>query len=108
MIAIDRLYIGGCPAWKRTWIELGHALTATATNATVRQGDIDSLPERERIGFAGSPTLRIDGRDRNGYEGPAVTSCRRYESNAGKGRPSQAVIQGQLRVASRKDGKGFA
>jgi len=91
-----------------TWIELGHALDATRANATVRLRDIGSLPERERIALAGFPTLRLDGRDLDWYEGPTVTSCRRYESNAAKGRFPRAVIQGQLRVVSMKDGKGFA
>jgi len=104
MVSREPLYCGACPVW----IELGHGRAATSTNSKDRQRDIASLPERERIACAGSPILRLDGRDLERYERPTVPSCCRCESNAAKGWSSQVVIEWQLRVASRKDGKAFA
>lgn len=100
MITIELLYFDGCPSWEHAWTELGRALAAAGTDATVRLRDINHLPENERTGFAGSPTLLIDGRDLEGYDGPGVMACRRYVSNEGRGWPSQALLQERLGAAS--------
>lgn len=98
MTTIELLYFDGCPSWERAWSELGRALVATGIDAAVRLRHIESLPDDERSGFAGSPTLRVDGKDLEGYDGPAVMACRRYDSNAGQGWPSQELLEERLRA----------
>lgn len=64
--------------------------------ATVRLVNVTDLLEEQQAGFAGSPTLRIDGRDLEGYDGPPVIACRRYPANEGRGWPSHAQLQRAL------------
>lgn len=96
MIGIELDYFEGCPSWQRAWTELGTALVDLDLDASVRLCNVDRLGEDERSGFAGSPTIRIEGRDLEGYAGPPVTACRRYLENDGKGWPSQALLRERL------------
>lgn len=96
MVEIELLYFDGCPSWERAWAELGRALAASKTAAAIRLRNVETLPEAERHGFAGSPTLRIDGRDLEGYDGPAVLACRRYQSSGGRGWPSGEFLRQRL------------
>ncbi len=88
MIDIELLYFDGCPSYMHAWTMLAEVLVDTGIDASVRLRDIATLSEAEKHGFAGSPTLRIAGRELEGYQGPVVLACRRYESNEGKGWPS--------------------
>ena len=99
MLTIELLYFDGCPSWQHAWNDLGQALTAARTDATVHLRNIDDLPENQRQGFGGSPTLRINGRDLEDYDGPPVYACRRYLDNDGRGWPSQTLLQESLRAA---------
>lgn len=65
-----------------------------------RLRDIGELEESEKVAFAGSPTIRINGRDLEGYDGPAVLACRRYPDNHGQGWPSRALLFERLRAAA--------
>lgn len=100
MITIELLYFGGCPSWQNAWTDLGLALAETGVDATVRLRDSEALPESELTGFAGSPTIRVDGVDLEGYDGPPVVACRRYEGNDGRGWPSAALLRGRLAAAT--------
>lgn len=102
MIESDLLYFEGCPSWHTAWAELGKALVTMDLDATVHLHNVQHLAEDERQGFAGSPTIKIDGRDLEGRSGQAVLACRRYLDNSGKGWPSQALLEARLReVATR-------
>lgn len=96
MITIELLYFDGCPSWQNAWTDLGLALAETGVDATVRLRDIEALPESELTGFAGSPTIRIDGMDLEGYDVPPVVACRRYEGNDGRGWPSAGLLHDRL------------
>lgn len=98
MRTIELLYFDGCPSWQEAWNELGRALAATRAPATVRLVNVADLPEPQKAGFAGSPTLRIDGRDLEGYDGPPVLACRRYPANEGRGWPSHEQLQRALQA----------
>ena len=89
MVVIELLYFDGCPSWERVWSELGRAIVDTGACATVHLRDIERLDPAELSGFAGSPTVRIDGNDLEGYDGPARIACRRYEGNEGRGWPGR-------------------
>lgn len=98
MQTIELLYFDGCPSWQEAWNELGRALAATRAPATVRLVNVTDLLEERQAGFAGSPTLRIDGRDLEGYDGPPVLACRRYTANEGRGWPSHEQLQRALQA----------
>ena len=100
MTTIELLYFDGCPSWQHAWNDLGEALTATRLDATVRLRNIDDLPEDERQGFGGSPTLRINGRDLEGYDGPPVYACRRYLDNQGRGWPDPERLRPAIEAAA--------
>lgn len=109
MLGIELVYFDGCPSWQRAWTELGKALVDLDLDASVRLCKLDRVGQDERAGFAGSPTIRIEGRDLEGYEGPPVVACRRYLDNAGNGWPSQALLKRELRLASvRRSGDDLA
>jgi hypothetical protein len=100
MTNIELLYFEGCPSWATAWAELGRVVVETGTQATIRLRDIAELPEHERTGFAGSPTIRIDGLDLEGYDGPSVLACRRYPQNDGRGWPTREQLRESLLAAA--------
>ena len=57
------------------------------------------MAPEELAGFAGSPTIRIDGIDLFGYGGPAVMACRRHEDDGGRGWPSLEALRARLTCA---------
>jgi hypothetical protein len=96
MREIEMLYFDGCPGWHHAWATLGSALAESGCEATVRLRDVTTMAPDELSGFAGSPTLRVDGADLFGYDGPAVLACRRYDDNRGQGWPSLAALRARL------------
>ena len=92
MRTVELLYFDGCPSWETAWAELGRALASTHADARVRLVNISDIPAEQQDGFAGSPTIRIDGLDLEGFSGPPVLACRRYPVTAGRGWPSQEQL----------------
>jgi len=96
MRAIELLYFDGCPSWPHAWAALGQAVADVGLNATVRLRDVADLPPEELAGFAGSPTIRVDGVDLFGYLGPPVMACRRYGDAPAQGWPSVEALRARL------------
>ena len=106
-LRIDLLYFEGCPSYKTAWSDLLDALTETGIDARIRPIHIDSPERADALGFAGSPSITIEGRDLEGYRGPGVMACRVYRENGNRGWPSRALLRRKLREAStlaRSDG----
>lgn len=94
MVKVELLYFEGCPHWRRVEdrlvslrAELGFQLSRTRV----------STPEQaERLGFTGSPTIRVNGADpfavRKAFVGFA---CRIYDTPAG---PAESPTIEQLRT----------
>jgi len=101
MLTIELLHFDGCPSWQHAWNDLGEALSATRIDATVHLSNIDDLPEDQRHGFGGSPTLRINGRDLEDYDGPPVYACRRYLDNQGHGWPDPQRLRSAIEAAAK-------
>lgn len=100
MVEVEVLYFEGCPSWRTAWAELGDVLEELRLDASVHLRDIDTLDEREKRGFGGSPSIRIDGRDLEGYDGPTRIACRRYLDNGGKGWPARRLLRARLEEAA--------
>ena len=60
---IELLYFGGCPTYRNAEEALRRVLVEEGVEAKVDLVEVGSDQEARRLGFAGSPTLRIDGRD---------------------------------------------
>lgn len=81
---IDLLYCPDCPNRTLARDHLAAALARTNRVALVRERQVRSSEEAERLGMSGSPTILIDGRDPFA-EGAGVSAlaCRLYSTDAG-------------------------
>jgi hypothetical protein len=86
-------YFADCPNWRST----AHLLEQLADefDLTILVQRVETVEEAERIGFRGSPTVLIDGRDpfATGDE-PTGLACRVYVTAAGlEGAPTEAQLR---------------
>jgi hypothetical protein len=94
-------YFDGCPGWRVAEERLRIALAEAGTAATVTEVEVATLADAERVGFTGSPTILIDGRDRfGGADAAPSLACRRYVTEDGI-EPAPSVEQ---LVAAIRDG----
>jgi glutaredoxin len=99
-------YFDGCPHWKLADRRLADVLRGLEGDTfTVEYQLIESPEMAERVGFRGSPTILIDGRDpfATGAE-PVGMSCRVFHTEDGaKGAPTEAqlrqVLEGGFEVS---------
>lgn len=85
------LYFAGCPHRTLAEQRLYAALAAVGrTGEPVRHVLVENSEDADLLGFVGSPTILVDGKDpfRTGYEKPAF-ACRVYTTPEGlAGSPS--------------------
>lgn len=86
-------YFDDCPNWKVLAERLREAV-AGRQDVTIAFETVDTTEQAERVGFVGSPTLLVDGRDPFAEPGrPAGLACRVYQTPDGPaGLPSQAQL----------------
>jgi hypothetical protein len=95
---IEVLYVEDCPNYLLTLDRLRTVLRDEGVEVDVLEVEVKDASAAERLGFIGSPTIRINGLD---IETGARTligvgfACRRY----GGGLPSEAMIRAALREA---------
>jgi hypothetical protein len=85
MIAdVTVLYFGGCPSW-RTGLERVHAAARQAgVQVRVATRRVETAEDAERLGFTGSPTILIGGRDPFSQpETVPALACRMYPTPGG-------------------------
>jgi len=102
-VHVELVFFDDCPSWEEAWRELGRALAATEVAAHVLLVNVADAPLEDQRGFAGSPTIRMDGRDLEGYDGQPVLACRRYAGNGNRGWPSQEQLREALTGAADPD-----
>ena len=57
-------YFDGCPHWKLADKRVRRVLEGASTDDVTLEYELIDSPERaERVGFHGSPTILVDGRD---------------------------------------------
>jgi hypothetical protein len=100
-VEIEFLFWEDCPSHPKAWDLLQEVLAEEGVEATVERIEVLTDEEAARLGFPGSPTIRVDGRDVDvqgaGQMGTALT-CRVYVLEDGRFSPvpSKAMIRRAL------------
>lgn len=96
-LTIDLLYFDGCPSYRQAWNDILDVLVEEKTDATIRLIAVESMDRAQELRFAGSPTIKVNGRDLEDYQGDGVIACRVYKENEGKGWPSKCLVRQGIR-----------
>lgn len=91
-------YVEGCPGRRLVEERLREALAALGleADAALVLEPVRTPDQARTLGFVGSPTLLVDGRDPFAAEGrPAALACRLYQTADG---PQQAPTVAELRA----------
>jgi len=91
-------YFDGCPHWRLADRRLANVMQSLGADMFTLERQLVESPEMAlQIGFRGSPTILIEGRDlfATGSE-PVGLSCRVFRTEAG---PQGAPTEAQLRAA---------
>lgn len=104
MTEVTLQYFDGCPNWEVT----DHRLRSLEDELgfTLRHARVETPEEAERLGFAGSPTVLVDGADpfATGDE-PTGLACRVYATPEG---PQGSPTLEQLRDVMTRGAPGSA
>ena len=89
-LRVEFLWWEGCPSHERALADLREAMGALGLDpGGVEIRHIDSEEEAARVGFAGSPTIRVDGRDvQPPKDEPVGLTCRLYRLRDGRYSPT--------------------
>jgi len=84
-VEITLHYFDGCPNWRTAGARVREVLDATGrSDIPVTHEKVETPEEAERLGFVGSPTLLVDGRDPFATPGaPVGLACRIYRTPDG-------------------------
>jgi hypothetical protein len=84
-VQVELLYFDGCPSWQVADQRLLEALAlAGRGEVPVHRRRVETPEEADELGFIGSPSIRVDGRDPFAVGGEQVgLSCRMYPTPAG-------------------------
>ena len=100
---VQLLYFDGCPHWAMLAERLREALDLLDEPSTIEHLKVDSQREAERLRFAGSPSILLNGTDP--FTPPTSTvglSCRVYPTPGGpSGSPTLEQLVGALRAEAR-------
>jgi len=92
---IDILVTPDCPHAGPAEERVREVAGRLAPDARIERTVVADLATAERLGFPGSPTIRIEGEDLEGAEtGPPAVACRRYEGGAGV--PPRWLVESRL------------
>jgi len=97
-IRIELLYFDGCPSYGHVWSDLVELIAERNLDARAKLVRVATQAQADSLHFAGSPTVKVNGRDLEGYDGPGVLACRLY-GQEGKGRPSRELLRKRLLAA---------
>src|SRR5258708_1244120 len=99
---VEILYFSGCPNHRPAVDRVSQVLTEEDTPAEVVEVEVTDLATAKRIGFLGSPTVRVDGQDVEpaARAEPAFgLSCRTFVDS---GRPAGGAPPELIRAAVRE------
>lgn len=80
-LRVELLYFDSCPSYKTALANIEAALREKGLKARVDLIKVESEEAAERVGFQGSPSVRINGKDLEGRDQGFSFSCRLYRAN---------------------------
>jgi hypothetical protein len=88
-VTVEFLYWEGCPSHPEARELLDDVLRGRGLDVDVRTIHVGTREEAAALGFPGSPTIRVDGRDVDpaGADAPPSLSCRIYRLPDGRVSP---------------------
>lgn len=97
-------YFDGCPYWKQADEELQEAIGTLGLDTEIVYERIESPEQAEEVGFRGSPTILISGRDPWAEPGvPIGLSCRVYRTGEKpSGSPGPEALRAALLMTARR------
>jgi hypothetical protein len=100
-VKIEMLFWEGCPSHPEALELLQAVLRERGIEEPIELREVFTLEDAVELGFPGSPTIRIDGRDVDpvGATDPPALTCRVYRLP--DGRPSPVPSRQQLEEAVR-------
>jgi hypothetical protein len=103
---VTLLYFDGCPHWRTADEHLRAALDQSRIAAELDHRRVETIEDAERLRFAGSPTVLIEGVDPfSDSAGSFGLSCRLYSTPNGlSGVPTIEQIRAALDDALRRAG----
>ena len=97
---VEILYFDDCPNWPATATAVDVLARELEVAADIRLVRVASQDEAVRLGFLGSPTMRVDGRDIEpgaGERHDFALACRVYRTDQGfAGLPPESWIRAAL------------
>lgn len=104
-VKVEVLYFKGCPNHKPVVEQVRQALRSEQINVPVYEVEVADAAMAQRVGFLGSPSVRIDGLDVEPEAHGLQTfgfGCRTYSDSGGRrfGLPSIGTIRQALTEAS--------
>lgn len=99
---VEFLYFKSCPGHKQALINLKAALKESNVNANLELINVTTEAQAARVGFQGSPSIRVDGKDMDGRNEGHSYGCRVYQID-GKltPTPTKEFIREKLREIMR-------
>lgn len=93
-ISVIIQFFDGCPGWEVARAHLEEAATQLGLELDVALQRVETFEAAQRLGFTGSPTIQIAGKDRFASAGTAPgLACRLYETPDGwAGAPTTAQL----------------
>jgi hypothetical protein len=96
-LKVEFLYFKSCPSHKQALENLKAALRETRTKAELILINVETPEKAEKVGFQGSPSIRINGKDLEGRDEGFSLSCRVYRIDGKTSTtPSKAAIIAKL------------
>jgi hypothetical protein len=99
---VEFLYFKSCPGYKQALINLKAALQESKVNADVVLINVTTEAQAVKVGFQGSPSIRVNGKDLDGRNEGHSYGCRIYQID-GKitPTPTKEFIQAKLSELTR-------
>lgn len=85
-VRVEFLWWEGCPSWERALSELREQMAAVGLDPrSIRLVPVETDGDVERLGFVGSPTIRVEGTDvQPPGDRPSGLTCRVYHLRDGR------------------------
>jgi hypothetical protein len=100
-VRIEVLYVPGCPNYEPTVRRIEEALAAEMSAEPICGVPVTTDAQASSLRFAGSPTVRVNGKDiEPSTNYPCGLSCRIYPN--GTGIPPEEIVRAAIAKANRR------